>query len=198
MQTIVEMIGPSGIGKSTLLKSLSQTAGCPPWLDLPQAGQEELAKSRATPTPWKPADLFLLERKLTNTLAEQFNVLHRYQHLHNRYRRLHFDVLLRENPRNGVFLDDDHICHLFTTELVALGQVEPDLFKEFMTGRAFVFLKLSPIQILKNIRAMPNRGDEGLFELIETSQRFECDLECRQRAGHRLHQCRRRGCDESW
>ena len=158
MHTIVELIGPSGIGKSTLLKALSQSTQSPPWLDLVAAGREELAKPRTSATPWAPADLFLLDRKLTNTLAEQFNVLHRYQHLHNRYNRLHYDVLLRENPRNGVFVDDDHVCHLFTTELVALGQVEPDLFRTFMAGRAFIFLKLPASQILRNIRARERSG----------------------------------------
>lgn len=159
MKTIVELIGPSGIGKSRFLKDQRSLGGLDNWPDLITAIDRVFVSSPAPKANWLPEDLFLLERKLTNTLAEQFNILNRYQHLQNRYRRLHYDVLLRGHSVGYTILDDDHVGHLFTAELVSLAQVDPKAFQRFIQNRAFVFLTRSPQNILRNVRAREAAGE---------------------------------------
>ena len=166
MNHIVELIGPSGIGKSTFLKEQRALGGLESWPDLISAVDTIFASTPPKKPNWLPEDLFLLDRKLTNTLAEQFNILHRYQHLQNRYRRLLYDVHLREYGGPYKILDDDHVCHLFTAELVSLAQAEPKAFKRFIQNRAFVFLRRSPKGILSNIRAREAAGEGRASPLL--------------------------------
>lgn len=159
MKLIVELIGPSGIGKSTFLRNLRARGGLEAWPDLISVMNQRLSVNPNPPAAWQPEDLFLLDRKLTNTLVEQFNVLHRYQHLQNRYRRMHYDVILRGTNQPHQILDDDHVCHLFTPEVVSLAQTDSQGFSRFIGNRAFIFLKRPAVSILSNIRARELAGE---------------------------------------
>lgn len=144
---IFELIGPTGVGKTTLaqayLRANAEGRPCTP---------AELARGQAvTPRPG-PADAFLLGRLLPRLVDQhkgEGNIFDFYHRLDHFYRKLIQDAGLRHHYATRSVLDDDPVSHLFLADLLALASDEPR-FAEFTRHRVYIFVENRVEQVLDN------------------------------------------------
>lgn len=148
---IVELVGPSGVGKTTLLRKLIQRSPGHHWtpvdreihpMSVPKPDLESISA----------IDRFLLERKTERVMAEYRNPVDRRGLLFYCYRNLLADVAVREHYTRARLISGDGLCHNFGAELVAAHTSGIPGLPGFFSDRAFVVLHSSAPAILRNVR----------------------------------------------
>lgn len=150
MRRIIELTGPSGVGKTTLFRAIQPAIEARGYLGFDRAVTEALRRAPAPRIRVPMASQFLLDRRLTRAAEQRTPPMDRYVELQYSYRKLLNSVLLQDHLAEATVIDDDPISHLFMPELLALATTDPEGLSKALPRRAFVLLKRRPGSILEN------------------------------------------------
>lgn len=152
---IVEIIGPSGIGKSGLLRTLLESGQERNWMTL-----DEAARNRQIAPKFSDWEVFLLDRKLRDVLATQgISVVEIYGILPFFLNKLAVDSVLRPEFGTRRIVDGDPLFNNYAAAIIDLAKLDKAAFTALVRNRAFVFLNARPERILRNIRERQKRGE---------------------------------------
>jgi energy-coupling factor transporter ATP-binding protein EcfA2 len=180
--TIIELIGPSGIGKTTLLKMVSKHLRYP-WNLSYTTDKRKISKASK-----KLDDLYhkILFRKISS-LYEQEKEVDRFAKLSAFFiKRMLEDRHLKysEILDNGGWFLDDGFCHSFTAEILQLlgnKECDDEAFMFLFENRNFILLNAPVDRIVDNLknRQLNNKesgndymtyyGDEGIEMFLQES-----------------------------
>ncbi|RUO26266.1 hypothetical protein CWE09_06005 [Aliidiomarina minuta] len=142
----VELIGPSGVGKTTLLNSISYMP------DNNWAGREDLMKltTHAAKSLGSSSSVYsrLLSFKVNSITEKEYSFYQLNRLIKYMIQVLEADFIMSRGVYQR-YLFDEGIFHNFRTEIQNLGKTE---LSQLLKNRAFVFVEASPEAIVSNIR----------------------------------------------
>jgi hypothetical protein len=150
---IIEFLGPSGVGKTTLLNSLVP--------DLSKEWRINYAYL-AVSEPWSETDdlkttyRILLEKKVKNLIRTQnfFDIPHLLNHYSTRTQR-DFWMVCGGNRANEGFINDEGLVHLFLEELYELiteNEATPASLRQIFENRILFSFFQDKDKIISNLR----------------------------------------------
>ena len=159
--TIIELIGPSGIGKTTLQKMVSKSLNCRWNLSYPNSTKHIGRDSKQLDELYR----IILFRKLVS-LYEHEKDIDRYTEISSFFiKRIQQDRVLKMSgflDKGGYFLDDG-ICHNFTSEIIQIienNEVDNAILNKFFVNRNIIVLEAPINRIVDNLRKrqLKNKG----------------------------------------
>lgn len=163
-RTIIDVIGPPGVGKTTIIKHLLKN-GIIGRKRIPVLGLHELCNLNDPLFASHPKLIFQKEKS-------NYKNARKLHGLQKKLNILFSDIYLKEkNTTNKVLLVDEGVGHHFTSKLIALSDSDPDTFNSIMSYRAFVFLSASPEIITE--RVVERRDSVG--KIIPAHKNMEAD-----------------------
>lgn len=158
MKRLIELSGPTGVGKTTLFRRLEPSIRTRGYLSLDEAVTRVLRRSADPSLRFPAAAQFLLDRRLARAAASSARPVDKYPELDFAYRRLLNSFMLNHHLPDSTIVDDDPVSHLFMQELLQLADAAPQGLRSALPKRAFVFLKRAPDTILANRLARLRTG----------------------------------------
>ena len=180
---LVEFVGPSGVGKTTLYKQLFKGPDKTP-LGLPFeqfcARDHEFAIDDAALDGSPHGQL--LKHKWDSLVWSTYRTEDILSLLRYTYRILRMDVAIYRSTHTGCFLMENGLFHIFTKELLELKESVPVSFDNLLRRRAIVHFSGAPDRITANILNRKKAGDlkplhkdRSEAELVELN-RIRCAL----------------------
>jgi hypothetical protein len=151
---IIEILGPPGVGKSSLRRRLMQGNPGRAW----DSRKEAIEKISGLPKLSK-ADRFVLKKKVGRVLLQERPGLYdAFVRVRSSWRCLYKDTLMRTLYVDRDMVSDDSLCHYFLPELLVLAREDGAAFSQLCRNRKFVVLNSSPALIAQNVRHREHRG----------------------------------------
>ena len=149
----IELIGPTGVGKTTLLRSLKRETR-ESWFSFEEIEQRESAQADKL-TPFQNHSS-LLSKALSSILEQKMSDFCKAKSL-NWYSKIILVDLLASDPSlpKGVMLDEG-LCHNFSGQLLSLPDKE---FVEIMRTRALVYVSAKDeMTVVRQVRKRTSDG----------------------------------------
>jgi DNA polymerase III delta prime subunit len=165
---IVELLGPSGVGKTTLAHVLLRALEQEGWHSL----ADELSSIRRPITlpEFNEAEAMMLELRLYNLLKHKPLAMDLICEISLFHHHMTFQAYRRLHPTPKRYLSDEHIAQLFIEELNYLIEHRPDHAASFLADRAFIYLSRSPEKIVKNLKLRTLSGEYRSFAHKKSDQ----------------------------
>ena len=147
---IVEFIGVSGAGKSTIAKSLIDSGKFPNWKTVQQVIGGTIG-SLGKHSEWL-SDLhkLMLDNKLQWLLKQPWTTIDLFDHLAFAQGIFYWESRLREKRPSSFILADEHIVQTTSGTFIELLQINPELVKPYFERRAVILVTTNQEQIVKN------------------------------------------------
>ena len=157
MSLIVELIGPSGVGKTHLVNRLRDAGRLQGWQSIREASA--LLESE-TPAPDMCGEYFqlkMLEEQISwfkaNCPQHEVDL---FMPVHEAYIRA--DILIEKSTRDFKILADEHLFHIFCGQVLNLAVNQREVLQRTLRNRAFIFVFDTAENILKNTRLRQQAG----------------------------------------
>jgi hypothetical protein len=149
LKILVELLGPRGIGKTTLVETYMNTQNKDGWQSL----SAHLGRSTQpiTPLDLNALEQQLLELRLANILnGNKPTALELYHSVSNCYQHMAATVDFRRNGIKTQFLADEHLFQLFVQEFGYVLVTSPEVVVPLLKDRAFAILTRNENAIFAN------------------------------------------------
>ncbi len=189
---VVEFIGPSGVGKSTLF---AQLALCrQDWMVRSEIERDANLSARFLARPGVPAWVYerLMFAKFEEIRELPLSSATKAAQVRYALNKLLADLAMRTRPPARGVITDDGICHNFSLQITQMAEhfqspeAEAELAR-FLAGRALIRLAATPERVMHQLRlrhqATPGAGNDWLGHLGEAQARRADDEVTAGRAG---------------
>jgi len=147
---IIELIGPSGVGKSTFYRNLRQKGLIADWPVPEEAARRILKENPERKFGLSAGDRFLLEQKLNSPRLHTMTALEKYDYLGFCLRKMRAESIIRAAESSQPVFGENHIFHGFNLELLTLAQRSDEEFSNYLPNRKFILLQRTHDEIIDN------------------------------------------------
>lgn len=158
---IVEFLGPSGVGKTTMLRNILAGVGTAEWQSLNE--YIEGRHWRITPSEFSETESLLLEMRLANLLSAGMRPDDFLHVLFDEYRHVVFEARNRKQSSDSLYVACEHIFQLFIHEVNYLILHKPGNVRKLLEKRAFVFMTRPSVRIVDNVKRRRDQGEYRSF-----------------------------------